>query len=406
MNELFYFTNTFPLGLSPHWKKLEIDAISNSKKFYHIHVIPFIKEGNSIHEYAPTKDVTIHPPILKKWPKFTIKRTIECFLTKRFFTILKYLILEGAFSNKQRFIKFLSAINSSEALFNSSVFKEHLSTNNEQKTLYFFWGVNAAHAVPFLSKKFRKIIVRYHGYDLFEERNNGYIPLRKFQLKKVNLALYVSGQGLNYQESRYPTLKFDSDVCHLPVLTSETKSSYLKGTFNLLSCSHMVNIKRLDRLVDALSLIENCVINWTHIGDGELFKTIKEKATNLPSNIQYNFTGWLTPSEIDDFYINHPIDLFVNTSSTEGLPTSIVEAISHGVPILATNVGGTSEIVNEACGRLIPENFTSELLKTRIMFFIEQDSLSKEIFRTNAYLQFKKKFGIESVRNKLIECIS
>lgn len=43
-------------------------------------------------------------------------------------------------------------------------------------------------------------------------------------------------------------------------------------------------------------------------------------------------------------------------SLSEGIPVSIMEAISFGIPIIATNVGGNAEIVNDETGVLIPVN--------------------------------------------------
>ena len=41
------------------------------------------------------------------------------------------------------------------------------------------------------------------------------------------------------------------------------------------------------------------------------------------------------------------IDLMLNTSSSEGVPVSIMEAYFHGIPVVATDVGGNNEIVLE-----------------------------------------------------------
>jgi glycosyltransferase involved in cell wall biosynthesis len=48
------------------------------------------------------------------------------------------------------------------------------------------------------------------------------------------------------------------------------------------------------------------------------------------------------------------VNLFVSVSETEGLPVSMMEALSFGIPILSTDVGGCKEIVNEKTGVLIP----------------------------------------------------
>ncbi|NCO54621.1 MAG: glycosyltransferase, partial [Bacteroidetes bacterium] len=51
------------------------------------------------------------------------------------------------------------------------------------------------------------------------------------------------------------------------------------------------------------------------------------------------------------------VDLFINVSESEGIPVSIMEALSAGIPVIATNVGGTNEIVNNDVGFLIDKEF-------------------------------------------------
>ena len=58
-----------------------------------------------------------------------------------------------------------------------------------------------------------------------------------------------------------------------------------------------------------------------------------------------------------NWFENNSVDVFVNVSSSEGLPVSIMEAFSFGVPVVATKVGGIPEIVDEKCGILIPKEF-------------------------------------------------
>ena len=67
--------------------------------------------------------------------------------------------------------------------------------------------------------------------------------------------------------------------------------------------------------------------------------------------------GIVNNNLILDFYSENYIDLFINVSETEGIPVSIMEAQSAGIPVLATNVGGTSEIVNNKNGFLIDKSF-------------------------------------------------
>ena len=63
-----------------------------------------------------------------------------------------------------------------------------------------------------------------------------------------------------------------------------------------------------------------------------------------------------------DWYRRNRVDLFISLSSSEGLPVSMMEAISFGIPILATDVGGVSEIVKRATGRLVSVDDPPELV--------------------------------------------
>jgi len=68
--------------------------------------------------------------------------------------------------------------------------------------------------------------------------------------------------------------------------------------------------------------------------------------------------SWMTQEEIFSFYRNQAVTWFVNVSESEGIPVSIMEAMSFGIPVIATNVGGSSEIVrNNKNGYLLEKEF-------------------------------------------------
>jgi len=73
----------------------------------------------------------------------------------------------------------------------------------------------------------------------------------------------------------------------------------------------------------------------------------------MGTKIKYNFHGTRSNSEIFEFYKSESIDIFLNTSQSEGLPVSVMEAQSCGIPVIATDVGGTPEIVNNGNGLLL-----------------------------------------------------
>ena len=98
------------------------------------------------------------------------------------------------------------------------------------------------------------------------------------------------------------------------------------------------------------------------------------------NNIQEKYRAYFTfHGEVDDPHsIYQILDLYVSTSLSEGTPNTIMEAMAFGLPVVATNVGGVSEIVhNGDTGFLVPSNDFYELTKYCQMLIEDNDLRSK-----------------------------
>lgn len=169
-------------------------------------------------------------------------------------------------------------------------------------------------------------------------------------------------------------------------------------TLKLLSCSSVVGLKRIGQIVNALTQVDKVKIDWTHIGDGPLFEEIKtdaEKQLGKKSNINFRFLGHLENSEVHRYYSENVVDLFVNVSESEGLPVSIMESMSYGVPAIATDVGGTCEIVNEKTGFLLPKDFQPKDLARIITDYGLFTQEERQEYRKAAYAMWETKFNGE-----------
>ncbi len=62
--------------------------------------------------------------------------------------------------------------------------------------------------------------------------------------------------------------------------------------------------------------------------------------------IKYRFKGLVDNQDILKYYDENPVDCFVHVSRNEGLPVAIMEAESAGIPIISTDVGGVSELID------------------------------------------------------------
>ena len=208
-----------------------------------------------------------------------------------------------------------------------------------------------------------KFISRAHAFDIYEEkRKNKYLPQRKEILDSVDAVYACSNDGKNYLQKKYPKYKRKIFTSYLGTYDHKIQKYKKHTNFNILSCSRIGAFKRVDLIVDILKKLDkkNTNITWTHIGSGDGFNDLLLKCKHDLKFIKFNLTGSKKNSEVYDYYLNNDVDLFINVSSAEGLPVSIMEAISFGIPVIATRAGGTSEIVDNKNGYIIDIDFKEE----------------------------------------------
>lgn len=183
-------------------------------------------------------------------------------------------------------------------------------------------------------------------------------------------------------------------------------NTHKTGTFDICTCSRLVPLKRVDLLMDAIADWNLCPIKWTHLGDGPLFSIMRDRAKELCEKnqlVNIEFTGRVSNECVKRFYAENPVDLFVNLSEIEGLPISIMEAISYGIPVLATDVGGTREIVVPETGFLVSPNLTKEMVRNNLVDYYNRPDSSKESLRGSAFHYWEKHFNASENLKHLFE---
>ena len=146
-------------------------------------------------------------------------------------------------------------------------------------------------------------------------------------------------------------------LCHVGDPKFVTPSS-ADGVFRILSCSFCRPVKRIDLMIEGIAALGRAEparsFQWIHIGDGPEKKSLEDRArSELPKNVAYELRSYPGRSGLLEYYRSNPVDVFINTSKSEGTPVTIMEAISVGIPIVATSVGGNVEIVTDENGIVI-----------------------------------------------------
>lgn len=236
----------------------------------------------------------------------------------------------------------------------------------EQIVFYTFWLDDSTHGIGEAIQSFpsMSVISRAHGFDIYNERvSPPYWPCRPKIFEFVKYVLADSKLGCEYLIGRYGLFRHKINYSYMGVQDPEfTTSSSDDEVLRITSCSMIRKLKRIDLLIHSLKrfseLHPNIPVIWTHFGNStseleivELKEIVHQQ--NFPENVVCNFPGYEDQSALMNFYKNNRIDVFVTLSQSEGTPISVLEALSCGIPIIATAVGGIVDLVSDKNGFLL-----------------------------------------------------
>lgn len=385
--DLVLITRGFPFGRGEAFLENEIEFLS--KNFDSIYVFSqmtfFYTEYFDINESRKTPG-NVYVNKVKKFIKPSLFKLFKELLTSKiFYREIIYLLFKKKYSYKN--------VKTSLHYYFLGVFTfDKVNEANKidcsnQNYFYSYWLYHEPLTTILLKKKYGGVCFsRAHGGDLYEElHQNSYLPFRLTYSKYLEGIFCISSLGKNYLSTKYP----NSQNIYLSRLGTKRQGfmNYEdKKKLSVLSISAVYDLKRIDLIIEALSL-SDIDIEWHHFGDGpDMSKTVGlAKVKLLNSNINYTFHGYTKNQELISFLkINH-FDFILNVSSSEGIPVSIMEAMSFGIPAIATDVGGTSEIVNKKNGILLSQNPTPEEICHSFDYFFSLSDALLTSKRKSAY---------------------
>lgn len=146
--------------------------------------------------------------------------------------------------------------------------------------------------------------------------------------------------------------------------------------FTILTVCRLHPIKNLPallRIFGSLKHPDKRIRLWV-VGEGEERRNLEQLSVDLKLSDQVTFYGF---QQNPKSYLEKA-DLVVLPSFSEGLPVSVIEAMSAGVPVVVTQIGGGPEIVRDKInGRLI-DPYSEESLRSAIQDMIELDPVDRD----------------------------
>lgn len=352
---LIVFSNSFPFGRGEQFLESEIPVIA--EYFKEVILQPMTYGGDRTARKTPGN-------VLVRSPIFPERRQEKLLVSLR--DIFRYPDLRREFFrfrvplSRDRFYNHLLAVAA------KTYFARHLPAMKKLvagSTLYFYWGKGAASFIPEL-REFgpARVVVRVHGGDLYEEMegNSGYLPLRPGIYGNADIICPVSEFGRRYLTRKYPHLADKVQVSRLGCGDSGPgKFEPAPGRLVLVSCANLYPVKRIPLLATLLGKVSGVDVAWHHFGDGPERSAVEAVVRQLPPNVKAVLHGRVDNSEVLSFYREHHVDAIVSVSSSEGVPVSLMEAMSFGVPALVTDAGGTAEILSREGALLLPVEFSA-----------------------------------------------
>lgn len=398
-SKLIIFTDRYPFGSSESFFQTELENIS--KAFSHLVIFPMDCSADISRKRTVPENVKIITPPFKNYKSKGALALYGIFNLSPLAPFVVEFFRSKCWKSISKFRNWIVHLFLTRALVKS--FNKTFSDKKyEGYILYFYWGLRWSQILPFVNLTKTKVVVRFHGSDLYEERNQNYIPFRKEQLRKINLAVFVSDMGQKYLKERYKECVENTYVSRLGTTDYGLGPFFSSPTLRIVSCSNIIPLKQIHLLAEALKYIEG-PLEWHHFGDGPLKNKILESVASLDKRKIVNFKGHVSREELMQFYQNNSVHVFVNVSLSEGVPISIMEALSFGIPVIATDVGGTAEIVDGNVGFLISTQISPSELSNKILDLASHKNYDQ--FRANARKRWEERCKAPELFSKFAELL-
>jgi glycosyltransferase involved in cell wall biosynthesis len=289
-----------------------------------------------------------------------------------------------------------------------------IHTHNEHST--------AAMAAAYLKKRTGKpLVLTCHGQLRFgnaflDSIENVYSrTIGKKILEKTDAIITLSGSDKQYitslgiRQDKIAEIPNAIDTHQRAMLEKNSdpegfrKKYALEGKRIVLYVGQVIQRKGLEYLINAMPQVikdNGEDIHFVYVGEGDYLQTAKKMIEKLDMKKHATFTGSLNQQDVASAY--KAAELYILPSLSEGLPTTILEAMYYGVPVIATDIPGVRDHF-EGAAVLIPLKSTSRIADALSKTISDKDLIDNLVARGKTLVL--SKYTWPEVTNQY-ECVS
>ena len=232
------------------------------------------------------------------------------------------------------------------------------------------------------------------NFDEFQVRNYGLAislqkKVRNFSIKNSDLVITPSQHLKNFILNLGFKNKIET-INNGIIIPEESAKKFTNDQTNITIVSRLVTHKNIEKIIAAISDLNNSLIKLNIIGDGPELNQLQSIASRSNNKENVIFHGKLHRDDINSIFLKS--DIYVQASNYEGLPHSLLEAMSYGIPVLCTPVGECKELLgNEDRGYELDLPVSKDNIKSKIKEIIsDKNTASKKgedgkVFVTKTY---------------------
>ena len=234
-----------------------------------------------------------------------------------------------------------------------------------------------------ISESFDEFQVKNYGFSISLQKK-----VRSFSIKKTDIVVTPSQHLKNFILNL--GFKNKIEIINNGVFIPEENTNiFTNDQINITIVSRLVSHKNIKKIIRAISDLNDPLIYLNIIGDGPELNQLQK--ISLESNNKDNiiFHGKLNRDDINHIFLKS--DIYIQASNYEGLPHSLLEAMSYGIPVLCTPVGECKEILgNEDRGYILDLPVSKNNIKSKISQIIgEKDIANKKGERGKDFINEK-----------------